>query len=84
MCDNSNAVNASRDKRELCVPIAHSEYALRVEVVFKPVNVERVEDLVKARVSESADTCEQHKPMSLVRPQSAEVRQGVCICPRTY
>ena len=33
------------DKRELRIPIAHSEYALRVEIVLEPVYVERVESL---------------------------------------
>lgn len=51
------AVNVSYG-RELRIPHVHTEYALCVEVVLKPVNVERVEDLVKARGSESVYTCE--------------------------
>ena len=60
--------------REPRVPIVHGEDPIGVETVGNPEKMEGVEFFVKARVTARLDACKHEKPVSVVIPQSAEIR----------
>ena len=60
--------------REPRVPIVHGEDSIGVERVGNPEKMERVEFFVKARETERFDACKHEESVSVVIPQSAEIR----------